>query len=39
MLKKPNGTTYKTSEAAIKARIDKNIFWIPRIVTFRFGAI
>jgi hypothetical protein len=35
MLKKPNGTTYKTNEAAIKARIDKNIFWIPRIVAFR----
>ena len=37
MLKKPNGTTYKTNEAAIKARIDKNIFWIPRIVAFRLA--
>jgi hypothetical protein len=34
MLKKPNGTTYKTIEAAIKARIDKNLFGIPRIVSF-----
>ena len=34
LLTKPNETTYEFAGVPIKAPIDKNIFWIPRIVTF-----